>query len=62
MQQVTSLHTNLCSWSQVTMAADPEKKALAERLVREEKARWKEEWLEGQRLKRCGRSIITSPS
>ena len=33
------------------MPADPEKKALAEKLVREEKARWKAEWLEGQRIK-----------
>ena len=35
------------------MPADPEKKALAEKLVREEKARWKAEWLEGQRIKKC---------
>ena len=39
--------------AQVEMAADPEKKALAEKLVREEKARWKAEWLEGQRIKKC---------
>jgi hypothetical protein len=42
------------------MPADPEKKALAERLVREEKARWKEEWLEGQRLKRREQQIVES--
>ena len=35
------------------MPGDPEKKALAEKLVREEKARWKAEWLEGQRIKKC---------
>ncbi len=42
------------------MPADPEKKALAEKLVREEKARWKAEWLEGQRIKKCASGINLS--
>jgi len=43
------------------MPADPEKKALAEKLVREEKARWKAEWLEGQRVKKCASCNIPRP-
>ena len=38
---------------QITMPADPEKKALAEKMVADEKARWKAEWQESQRLKKC---------